>query len=156
MSARRLRSWRSDSGNAIVEFVFVAVMIMIPLVYFVTAIASVQRSNLGVSQAAREAGRAFATGSSTVDSLSRARAAARLTLADQGLPDDAVLRYVAVGVDCRGAQVDPALTPGAEFAVCVIRHTALPGVPTLLAGQGITTIGRYVVHVDDFRSVHDR
>jgi len=26
-------------------------------------------------------------------------------------------------------------------------------VPTLIAGHGITTIGRYIVHVDDFRTV---
>jgi hypothetical protein len=45
------------------------------------------------------------------------------------------------------------LAPGAVFAVCVVRHTRLPGVPTLLAGHGITTVGRYLIHVDDFRTV---
>lgn len=146
-------SGRHDAGNAVIEFVFVALLILVPMVYFVTAVASVQRSNLGVSQAAREAGRAFATGASTADGLARARAAVRLTLADEGLPDDAELRYVALDVGCRSAQIAPVLAPGAEFALCVIRHALLPGVPTLLAGHGITTIGRYVVHVDDFRTV---
>ena len=141
-----------DHGNAVIEFIFVALLILVPMVYFVTAVASVQRSNLGVSQAAREAGRAFATGSSTSDGLARAQEAVRLALADEGLPDDAFVRYVAVGSGCRSGQIAPALAPGAEFAVCVVRYTLLPGVPTLLAGHGITTIGRFVVHVDDYRA----
>ena len=143
-----------DRGNAVIEFIFVAVLILVPTVYFVTAVASVQRSNLGVSQAAREAGRAFATGESTADAVRRARAAVRLTLADQGLPDDAELRFVLADADCRSAPATPMLSAGAVFAVCVIRQTVLPGVPTLLAGHGITTIGRYLVHLDDFRTVH--
>jgi hypothetical protein len=44
------------------------------------------------------------------------------------------------------------LEPGARFTVCVTRRVALPAVPTVLAGHGITTVGRYVVHVDEFRS----
>ena len=48
-------------GNAIIEFVFVAVMVMVPLVYLVVAVAVVQRNQLAVTQAARDAGRAFAT-----------------------------------------------------------------------------------------------
>jgi len=142
-----------DAGNAIIEFVFVAVMIMIPSVYFVTAVASVGRSRQGVTQAAREAGRAFATAESTSDGVSRAQVAVRLALSDVGLPDDAELRFVPVGSACQATQITPILAPGAVFAVCVIRNALLPGVPTLVAGHGITTIGRFVVHVDDFRTV---
>jgi hypothetical protein len=142
-----------DSGNAVIEFIFVAVLILVPIVYFVTAVASVQRSNVGVSQAARQAGRAFATGESTADAVARARAAVRLALADEGLPEDAELRFVPADAECRSGPVAPMLSPGAVFAVCVIRRAVLPGVPTLLAGHGITTIGRYLVHVDDFRTV---
>jgi len=144
---------RDDSGNAVIEFIFVAVMILVPMVYFVTAVASIQRSNLGVSEAARDAGRAFATGESTQDGLARAGAAVRLAMADQGLPNDATLRFVPVDRNCDAGSIAPVLVPGAEFAICVIRHTMLPAVPTLLAGHGVRTIGRYVVHVDDFRTV---
>ena len=141
-----------DEGNAVIEFIVVAVLILVPMVYFVTAVASVQRSTLGVSQAAREAGRAFATAASTADAMVRARAAVRLALADEGLADDAELRFVPAEADCRSAPSAPMLLPGAVFAVCVIRRAAVPGVPSLLASHGITTIGRYVVHVDDFRT----
>jgi hypothetical protein len=37
--------------------------------------------------------------------------------------------------------------------VCVSRHQSVPGVPSVLAGKGITTIGEYVLHVDDYRVV---
>ena len=83
-----------DAGNALIEFVFIAVLILIPLVYFVVAIASVQRSTVAVTHAAREAGRAFATADSTDQGVQRAEVAVRLALADQGLSDDANLRYV--------------------------------------------------------------
>jgi hypothetical protein len=147
------RIFGADPDNAIIEFVFVAVMVLVPTVYFVTAVASVSRSRTAVAQAAREAGRAFATGRSTIDGLARAEAAMRLALDDQGLPDDAWLRFVPAAVRCDGAAIVPALAAGAEFAVCVTRRAELPGVPTLLAGRGITTVGRFVVHVDDFRTV---
>jgi Flp pilus assembly protein TadG len=142
-----------DAGNAVIEFIFVAVLILVPLVYVVVAVASVQRSTVAVTQAAREAGRAFATAGSTDQGLRRAEVAVRLALADQGLPDDADLRYVAAGETCQSAIIAPSLTPGAQFAVCVIRHASLPAVPSLIAGRGITTIGRFVLHVDDYRVV---
>lgn len=123
-----------ESGNAVIEFIFVALMILVPVVYFVTAVASIQRSNVGVAQAAREAGRAFASGTSTADALARTRAAVRVTLADEGLPDDADVRFVPADASCRSESVTPALVPGAVFAVCVMRHARLPAVPTLIAG----------------------
>jgi hypothetical protein len=142
-----------DDGNAIIEFVFVAVILLVPLVYVVAAVASIQRSQLAVTQAARNAGRAFATSDTPGEAGARARAAVRLALADQGLPDDATLRFVRAGAGCDAPAIVPQLQAGAEFAVCVIRHAPLPGVPKPLAGRGITAKGVYVVHVDDFRSL---
>jgi len=89
-----------DEGNAIIEFVFVAIMILVPTIYFVTAVASVAHSRTAVTQAAREAGRAFATGESTADALARAQVAVRLAFDDQGLSDDARLRFVPVEARC--------------------------------------------------------
>jgi Flp pilus assembly protein TadG len=81
-AAQRLRLVRDDrggdAGSAIIEFVFVAVIVMVPLVYLVVAVAAVQRSQLGVAQAAREAGRAFATSSGPAEAQVRVAAAVRL------------------------------------------------------------------------------
>jgi Flp pilus assembly protein TadG len=142
---------REDGGSAIVEFIFVAVVVMVPLVYLIAAVATVQRNTLAVTQAARDAGRAFATSDSTGQARERVDAAVRLALADQGLPDDAVVRFVASGAKCGGPAVTPQLAPGAEFTVCVTRRVQLPAVPTVLTGRGIRTVGEYIVHIDDFR-----
>lgn len=141
-----------DGGNAIVEFVLLAVLVLVPLVYLIAAVALVQRNELAVTQAARDAGRAYATSDSAGEATVRVRAAVRLALADQGLPDDATVRFVAARGHCDDPAVTPRLSAGAQFTVCVTRHVELPFVPGLLAGKGVTTVGEYVVHVDDFRA----
>lgn len=153
LRARWVTATREDAerGSAIVEFVFVAVVIFVPLMYLIVAVAQVQRSQLAVSQAARDAGRAFATSDTAPEAAARVRAAVRLAFDDQGLPDDAIVRFVAAGSGCTGPAITPQLRAGAQFAVCVTRHAWLPGVPTVVSGRGITTSAEYVVHVDDFR-----
>ena len=125
---------------------------MVPLLYLIVAVATVQRSELAVTQAARAAGRAFATSDSAEQADSRLAAAVHLALADRGLDDDAEVRFVAPSSSCDGPAVTPRLAPGAEFAICVRRHVSLPALPRLLQGRGITAVGRYVVHVDEYRS----
>jgi hypothetical protein len=149
-----------DQGTAVIEFVFVAVIVMVPLIYAIAAAATVQRSLLGVGDAAREAGRAFATTNlaatpelTTRRALERVTAAVRISLANQGLPDDADVRFVPAGADCDEAPITPGVTPGAEFTICVRRSMDLPAVPGILSGRGITTTGRYVLHIDDYRSL---
>ena len=74
-------------------------------------------------------------------------------LHDEGLPDDAQLRFVSVTESCTAdATVVPTLALGTQFTVCVSRHAGIPAVPRFLSGQGITTVGRYTVHLDDYRA----
>ena len=153
---RRLRVLRTapDDGNAIVEFVFVALVVLVPLIYLVGTLAALQRDQLAVTQAARDAGRAFATSDTADEASARVEAAVRLALADQGLRDvHSEVRFVASGASCDAHGVTPRLAPGAEFTVCVSVRGRLPLVPTILSGRGIRETGAYVVHVDDFRTV---
>ena len=142
---------RGDDGSAIIEFIFVAVVIMVPLVYLIASVATVQRTQLAVTQAARDAGRAFATSDTPGAAKARVDAAVRLALHDQGLPDDVSVRFVAARHGCDDAAITPRLAAGVEFTVCVSRRVELPGVPSVLAGRGIRSVGRYDVHLDDFR-----
>ena len=144
----------NDDGNAVIEFVFVALLVLIPLVYLIVAVAVVQRSRLATTDAARDVGRAIATADRIADAPARAQAALRIALVNQGLrPADVQLRFVATGADCQaGPSQSPTLDPGSEFQVCVIRHQRLPAVPTVLSGRGVTTVGRFVVHVDEYRA----
>jgi Flp pilus assembly protein TadG len=149
----RLRA-ECEGGSAIVEFVFVAVMVLVPLVYLIVAVAVVQRSRLAVTNAARDVGRAVASADSSAEADDRAAVALRIALKNQGYsPSEVQVRYVQAGAGCEASAITPTLTAGSAFAVCVVRRQGLPAVPTLVSGRGVTTIGRYVVHMDDFRTM---
>ena len=140
-----------DRGAATIEFVFLSVLIMVPLVYLVIAVFDVQRNTFAVTQAAREAGRAFATAGDVDSGEARARYAMRLALEDQGLDTSRTeLRFGPVGSGCRGTDAQT-LQPGADFEVCVVREFRVPGIPTYFDGGNNTVTGRFVVHIDDFR-----
>lgn len=126
---------------------------MIPLVYLLAAVAVLQRDQLAVTQAAREAGRAFATSESAGAARERVAVAVRLALAAHGLPADARVTFVAPDASCDAVEVVPQLRAGASFTLCVRRRTDLPAIPRVLSGKGIESVGRYTVHVDDFRAV---
>lgn len=144
---------RDDRGSAVVEFVFVAVVMLVPLVYLLVAVAVVQRNQVAVADAAREAGRAFATSDSPDSAGPRVMTAVRLALSGQHVPNDVDLRFVATGSGCADANtVTPTLDPGAQFTVCVSRHVGVPGVPRIPSGRGITVVGAFVVRVDEFRT----
>ncbi len=153
LAAAKMSETAGDAGSAVIEFVFVAVVVMVPLVYLIVAVATVQRSSLAVTQAAREAGRAFATSDSAAEAPGRAQVAARIALQNQHVTSGAELRYVAAGASCDAAAIQPQLAAGAEFTVCVRRRLGIPAVPSVLTGKGITTVGRYTVHIDDYREV---
>jgi Flp pilus assembly protein TadG len=141
-----------DGGSAIIEFVFVAILVLVPLVYVIAAVATVHQGRLTVTNAARDVGRAIGSAGAGTDVQARADTALRISLADAGLsPQDVEVRFVDANEPCDAPQITPDPQPGAEFAVCVVGHQQLLAIPTMLAGRGITTIGRYVVHIDEFR-----
>ena len=141
-----------DSGNAIIEFVFVALVIMVPLVYLLVAVATVQRAQVAVANAARDAGRAYVTAQGGAEADTRVDAASRLALANAGL-DPAAPRFVPAGASCDADSITPRLIPGEVFTVCVTRRVDLPAIPSIVQGRGITVTGRYTVHVDDYADV---
>ena len=65
-----------DEGTAIVEFVWLSVLLLIPLVYVVLGVFEVQRTALAASTAARSAGRAFLTAPTEASARGRAERAA--------------------------------------------------------------------------------
>lgn len=136
-----------DSGSALVEFVALAVLLCLPLVYVVTAVARVQAASVAATAAAREAGRAYVTAPDPGRAASRARAVADLALRDQGLtlrPDQLRLR----------CELGPCLAPGSRVRVEVRLPVALPGVPEVLGGGALSVpvSARTLVTVDVFRS----
>jgi Flp pilus assembly protein TadG len=138
---------RDEDGSALIEFVGLAVVLLLPLIYFLLSVFSVQRAAFAVTQAAREAGRAYATAPSTTVAADRAGYAARLALDSQGVTSALALHYAPAGAGC-GASADgtASLKPGARFVVCVRTQAALP------LGGSITVNGQYAVSVDSYRT----
>ena len=138
-----MRRVRGDAGNALVEFTYLAVLLMVPLVYVLLTVFEVQRASFGVTEAARQAGRAYATADDATSGLSRARVAARLAMTDQGLTCGDCLSSV------RGS-----LEPDGQIVTTVDVFVTLPGLGVVLGDRrgGIRVDATHVEHVDRFRT----
>ena len=118
------RGWartRGEDGSAIVEFVVLGVLMMVPLVYLVMSVGRVQAGSYAVTTAAREAGRAFVTAGPGQDPGGRAEAAAGIAFADQGVGGTGSLP-----IACSAA---PCLTPGARVETRARVTVPLPLIP---------------------------
>ncbi len=123
---------RRDDGSAMIEFTWLALLLLVPLVYLVLAVFEVQRTAYAVTNAAREAGRAFVTAPSTPQAYARADAAVELAMTDQGAPLDTVRSTITCGSD-------PCLTPGGRVTVVVQAEVPLPFVPDLF-GRSMASV----------------
>lgn len=82
---------RDDEGSAVIELVWVAILLLVPLLWIVLSVFEVQSGAYGVTTAARAAGRAYALAPDDAEGERAAEAAARQALVDQGLPADTPL-----------------------------------------------------------------
>jgi Flp pilus assembly protein TadG len=81
------RRRRGDGGTALVELTWLAILLLLPMVWIVVSGSHVQRGAFAVSGAARAAGRAYALAPTDAAGRVRARAAARQVLVDHGIAD---------------------------------------------------------------------
>lgn len=143
----RVRSTRGDreSGRAIIEFVALGVLLLVPLVYLVMFMGRLQAGSFAASFASREAGRAYLSGSSDADAEARARAAAQIAFADFG-------ETGVIEISCDGT---PCLRPEGRVTVRASLTVGLPLVPDVVsevvpAGADISET--QVVVVDRWRA----
>ena len=145
--ARRGRL-RGDEGAAVIEFTILVTLVFVPIVYLVLAVMQVQAAAFAVTQAAREAGRAYAQADTLAQARGDAAAAVGVALADQGFtakPD--TLR-----VDC---SVRGCLAPGAEVTLHVDVRVRLPFLPESLGDVMIGSVpvsAEHRVPIDVYRS----
>jgi hypothetical protein len=98
---RRLGRVDGERGSALVEFVFIALVVFVPLIYIVAGFSAVQRGVFASTAAAREAGRAMATAPDPATGQDRALRAAALAVEDRAVDaTDVRLAYAAAGVGC--------------------------------------------------------
>ena len=115
---------RDEQGSAVVEFVVLAVLMLIPLIYLVMMMARLQAGSFAVSQAAREAGRAYVTAESGEGAAARAQAAARIAFLDHSFEDDGRLR-----ITCDGS---PCLRPDGRVETTATVRVPLPLIPAFV------------------------
>ena len=125
-------SGRDESGTALVEVTWLAILLLVPLLYIVLAVYDVQRHAFAVTAASRAAGRAVVRVGGEDERATAARAAAGVALDDQAVdPGQVELRLT-----CRPAAC---LAPGSVVHVEVLTQVRLPLVPTAL-GDGAPSI----------------
>ena len=123
------RRARGESGTALVEFVWLAILLIVPLLYIVLAAFDTQRAAYAASSAARSAGRAFVTAPDQASGYARAKAAVRLAYRDQGIDSQPDVR-----ISCRP---DPrsCLSPGSVVRAEIGSSVDLPLMPAALGSN---------------------
>ena len=137
MTASRLRV--ADDGAALVEFVFLAIVLMIPVVYLVLTLAQVQARTFAAEAVARDVSRAAVVGG--IDALQDGASSTAAERAARNHAQSALERTLAdFSVAPRDADVvltcssSPCLAPGSEMQVAVTIDVRLPGIGALIPG----------------------
>ena len=109
-----------DEGSAALEFILVGLVLLVPLVYLIVALGSIQGQSLGVETGARQLARTIAESPDAVTADARGGRVLDAIVAEYGLDPAAV----DVSIDCdRSAPECPA--PGALLSVSYT-HLTLP------------------------------
>ena len=138
-----------DAGSAVVEFVSLGVVMLLPMVYLVVTMARLQAAAYATDGAARAAARAVVTADTDAAGMARARAEVKLGLLDQGFdagPGSSLT------VTC---SANPCLTPDGRVTASVTVDVVLPGVPAFfdqVIPTHILVTARQVDAVDRFRT----
>lgn len=115
-----------DAGSASIEFLTAGILLLVPIVYLVVLVASVQSAALATEGAARQAARVFVQAPSIEAGEEGAARALELALADHGVTAEA-----RVTITCRPDPAD-CLARRTWVTVRVDARVPLPLVPPLL------------------------
>ena len=138
---------RSEGGSALVEFVFLGVLVLVPLIYLVMVLARLQAGAYAASAASREAGRAFVTATAPGAAAGRAEAAARIAFEDQGFRHG----EAKLTMSCDGT---PCLRPEGRVEMVATVTVPLPLVPSFardVVPLEVPLTARHLAVVDRFR-----
>lgn len=120
---------RDDQGSALVELTWLAILLLLPVLWVVLSVFEVQRGAFATSGAARAAGRAYVLAPDDATGRARAEAAARQALDDQGVAD----QPLRLTVTCRPVPSD-CHAEGSVVTVSLHSGVDLPLLPDVLGG----------------------
>lgn len=130
----RARLGEGERGSAVVEFLGVSLVLLVPLVYLILTMARIQAASFAAEGAAREAGRLIAQADTIDDGIAAAQLGVELAFADQGLDVDPA---AALHVTC---SVPECLTAGEYVLIEIRTEVSLPLAPDFLAGTLPTSV----------------
>ncbi len=158
---RRMPGHSRDEGSAIVEFLGMSLLLLVPLLYLVVALSRIQAGAYGAEFASREAARGAAVagvhalehGASPDQAIAaggqRGTAIVALAARDFGFSSEQSTR---VTFAC---DPQPCLSPGSDIIATVEIAVSLPGVPGFVRGWlplGVTVSSTSASAVDGFAS----
>ncbi|MCC3294795.1 hypothetical protein LJ756_09180 [Arthrobacter sp. zg-Y411] len=115
------RQEQDETGSAVVEFIFLGLLLLVPVVYLVITVGQIQGASFAAVGAADAAAKVYATAPDPATAERRATEAAQLALDDFGLPDGTMDMLITCPADC--------LAPGSLVTVRVTVDVPLPGLP---------------------------
>lgn len=139
------RRVRAEDGNAVVEFVVLSAALLIPSLYLVLTLGSVQAAVFAADTLSRDVARIHATEQDPARAAERAALHTEMVLEDHGLPLGDV-----VTIAC---SEDPCATPGGSVSAQVRIPVPVPGLGPVLGESGPVTVGAsHAVQVDQYRA----
>ena len=149
MTVRRSATRLDERGSAIVELTWLGLLLLVPLVYVIVAVFTVQRSAYGASEAVRAAARAYVLAPDVATANARAIEAARLSMRDQGVrlePGDVAIRCRPTPASC--------LAPGSSVDVEIALHVDLPLAPPVF-GRSAGSVSVRASHTERYSSFRE-
>ncbi|TXN31627.1 hypothetical protein FVP33_06975 [Lacisediminihabitans profunda] len=122
--------WTDERGSTSLEFVTAGLLLLLPLVYLVLSVSSIQAGALAVEGASRQAARVFVQAGSAEAGRRQAERAIDVALADYGLDG----RSVSVTVAC-SPRPERCLTRLGTVTVTIDGAVPLPLLPSVLTGS---------------------
>lgn len=121
------RRWTDDGGSASLEFLTVGLILLVPVVYLVLTVATIQAGAFAAEAAARHAARVFVQAPDGGSAAASAERALEFALADHGIDGGADLSIACSATPC--------LTRREFVTVSVDLEVPLPLAPTALGGD---------------------
>lgn len=143
--ASRTGLLRQDAGNALVEFVVLSAALLIPSLYLVLTLGSVQAAVFAADTIARDAARIHAVAPDQVAAAQRTQQHTAMILEDFQLSGTDVVQ-----ISCSET---PCSTPGGMVTAEVRIPVPVPGLGPILGETGPVTVGAaHAVQVDQYRA----
>lgn len=139
----------SEAGTAIVEFLGISLILLIPLTYLVLILGRLQAATFAVESAAKDAARAFTLAKVDTDAEVRALTAIDIALSDQGFE----MGESEFTIDCEDRDCHAA---GSAVSARVMVRVALPGVPASIGSDvplQIPVTAEHMTVIDPLRAM---